>query len=443
MWLEFVPQRISSLPILKYFVYFVKAHTTGWVNKQPQYDSIGNLGASSRTMYGLCTSYTSVTGYIMIALLLLGICLTPSFVKRVIPSNRKTYKILMNYYFFKTTHRAMAVGFVSILLVHPLPTLPTFDGTKSFGSVAWVFLALPILLTFLSLIWILYNKRLSKTYISSCEVVGEVVILRMPKPRQNRPWTPGCYVKCLIPSISRIAWHPFSVTSDSKASIIQFHVKSRGDWTSELLNKARTGSLVSCHAYLEGPYATSTAEYRNYENMLLIGGGIGVTPFISIILDMINGNFKSNRVKQVQLRWLVRDLHAARFWFQDLFQSIEDDNGKSSNCPSIAVTIWYTKNKQCRHDLSTAMRTVGYVYSDLFGSDLISGITIRSGTIRAEFGRPESWKSVFQSCYAAYGQSKKIGVFYSGPHSLREELRTVCHSISPRSTFEYHSENCF
>jgi predicted ferric reductase len=209
------------------------------------------------------------------------------------------------------------------------------------------------------------------------------------------------------------------------------------------LKRARAGSLVSCPAYLEGPYVASTAEYRNYENLLLIGGGIGVTPFISILLDMINGSFNSNRIKQMQLHWLVRDLDAARFWFQDLFQSIEDDNGKASNCPSIAVTIWYTKIKHFHNDLSTVMRTVSYMYSDLFGSDLISGITIRSGSIRAEFGRPESWKRVFQSCHAAYGHSKKIGVFCCGPYSLSEELRNVCRSFSPRGTFEYHSEDCF
>lgn len=40
---------------------------------------------------------------------------------------------------------------------------------------------------------------------------------------------------------------------------------------------------------VDGPYGAPAQDYRNYDVLLLVGLGIGATPFISILRDLLNG----------------------------------------------------------------------------------------------------------------------------------------------------------
>ncbi|MCH1922444.1 hypothetical protein L9G15_23845, partial [Shewanella sp. A3A] len=44
---------------------------------------------------------------------------------------------------------------------------------------------------------------------------------------------------------------------------------------------------------IDGPYGAPAQNYKKYDILLLIGLGIGATPFISILKDLLN-NIKSN-----------------------------------------------------------------------------------------------------------------------------------------------------
>ena len=43
---------------------------------------------------------------------------------------------------------------------------------------------------------------------------------------------------------------------------------------------------------IDGPYGASAQDYRNYDVLLLVGLGIGATPFISILKDLLNNIVK-------------------------------------------------------------------------------------------------------------------------------------------------------
>ncbi len=40
--------------------------------------------------------------------------------------------------------------------------------------------------------------------------------------------------------------------------------------------------------YIDGPYGAPAQDYLKYDVLLLVGLGIGATPFISILKDMLN-----------------------------------------------------------------------------------------------------------------------------------------------------------
>lgn len=39
---------------------------------------------------------------------------------------------------------------------------------------------------------------------------------------------------------------------------------------------------------VDGPYGAPAQDFRNYDLLLLVGLGIGATPFISILRDLLN-----------------------------------------------------------------------------------------------------------------------------------------------------------
>ena len=43
---------------------------------------------------------------------------------------------------------------------------------------------------------------------------------------------------------------------------------------------------------IDGPYGAPAQDYRNYDVLLLVGLGIGATPFVSILKDLLNSIVK-------------------------------------------------------------------------------------------------------------------------------------------------------
>lgn len=44
---------------------------------------------------------------------------------------------------------------------------------------------------------------------------------------------------------------------------------------------------------IDGPYGAPAQDYKKYDVLLLVGLGIGATPFISILKDLINNIVRS------------------------------------------------------------------------------------------------------------------------------------------------------
>ena len=49
--------------------------------------------------------------------------------------------------------------------------------------------------------------------------------------------------------------------------------------------------------YLDGPYGEGHQDWYKYEVAVLVGGGIGVTPFASILKDLLNRSAGSKKFK--------------------------------------------------------------------------------------------------------------------------------------------------
>lgn len=415
-------------------LYWSISSTEGWVNGDSRYKYIGNLGAESRSMRGLCTSYVSITGYAMLAILLFGSFIASGAHKRIIKSESRIGKWLMSFEAFKFSHWIMAATFSALLYVHPLPTLPSWDATQGFGSITWIFISIPIILLLLSVGIRWYRRSTSASSIMLYQTLpNDTVYLTVQAPG-NRKWHAGTYAHILVPLISKYQWHPFSITSFSNNELT-LYIKGVGDWTKKLHHQACQGHLVSTKCYVDGPYMTSTCEYKKYSDVIMVAGGIGVTPFVSIISDMMNHN---HQCRSLTLLWAVRDVEAARTWFRDLFESMEYFRNCSQHC-SIRVNIWLTGIKPQLVELA---KRVGCVHADICGMDILSGIRIKNSMTMSHFGRPD-----FLQLFRDFESSTEspVGIFCCGPTTMVTDLRHACATFSAVSGryFAFHTEDFY
>ncbi|XP_016451995.1 ferric reduction oxidase 8, mitochondrial isoform X2 [Nicotiana tabacum] len=155
-----------------------------------------------------------------------------------------------------------------------------------------------------------------ETYILSARIFpSKAIELTLPKdPRLKYTPTSVIYVK--IPRISNFQWHPFSITSSSKVDkdTISILIKAEGRWTSTLYNMLRSkpdaeaDGMRFFHVATEGPYGPSSLDFLRYDSLLLVAGGIGVTPFFSILQEIAPARSNKNvSPVKVQLVYTIKD----------------------------------------------------------------------------------------------------------------------------------------
>ncbi|KDP31036.1 hypothetical protein JCGZ_11412 [Jatropha curcas] len=157
-----------------------------------------------------------------------------------------------------------------------------------------------------------------KTCVLSAKVFpNKAVQLVLPKdPSLKYAPTSVLYIK--IPTISQFQWHSFSITSNSiddhyTMSII---IKCDGGWTSSIYDTIRAeldsdAEHMSCiPTAIEGPYGPASLDFLRHDSLLLIAGGIGITPFLSILKEIASVESSSRSrfgfPAEVQLIYVVK-----------------------------------------------------------------------------------------------------------------------------------------
>ncbi|KAJ4834225.1 hypothetical protein Tsubulata_018365 [Turnera subulata] len=122
--------------------------------------------------------------------------------------------------------------------------------------------------------------RLVSTRVLPCEIV-ELNFSKSP----GLSYTPLSILFINLPGISKLQWHPFTITSSSAMDREQL----------SLYDKLSSPSLANrLEASVEGPYGPSTTNIMRYDMLFLISGGSGITPFISMIRELISTASKAD-----------------------------------------------------------------------------------------------------------------------------------------------------
>jgi ferredoxin-NADP reductase len=133
----------------------------------------------------------------------------------------------------------------------------------------------------------------------------------------------GQYVFLNFPQVSLLQWHPFTLTSSPMDEHCEVLIKNLGDHTEKLIRKAV--STQSLYVRVDGPYGKWNFDPLNADHLILVAGGIGVTPFIGLLRNIYGADNSSaphySRLKSVSLVWACRDVEEC-CWFNDLFDHI-------------------------------------------------------------------------------------------------------------------------
>ncbi|KAJ4973496.1 hypothetical protein NE237_006670 [Protea cynaroides] len=425
-----------------------------------------------------------VTGILMVVLMAIAFTLaTPWFRRNKLKLPGPLQK-LTGFNAFWYSHHLFVIVY-ALLIVHGIKLYLTKDWSK---KTTWMYLVVPM---------VMYGgERLIRALRSSVKVVkilkvalypGNVLALHMSKP-QGFKYKSGQYMFVNCAAVSPFEWHPFSITSAPGDDYLSVHIRTLGDWTrqlkqvfSEVCNPPTGGKSGLLRAdynaegenvpnfprvLIDGPYGAPAQDYKKYEVVLLVGLGIGATPMISIVKDIVH-NIKSlglleeeekqeegtastptgqssssshnnnNKKKEFKTRrayfyWVTRE-QGSFDWFKGVMNEVAEMDQKEGVIELHNYCTSVYEEGDARSALITMLQSLNHAKH---GVDVVSGTRVKS-----HFAKP-NWRSVYKHVALNHSQTR-VGVFYCGAPALTKELRQLALDFSHKTStkFDFHKEN--
>lgn len=256
----------------------------------------------------------------------------------------------------------------------------------------------------------------------------------------------GQWLFLQVPSISKYQWHPFTITSCPHDPYISVHVRQVGDFTRALGDAVGAGfaqaELYDCveplgmyevalqngqqmpSIRIDGPYGAPAEDVLDNEIAVLVGSGIGVTPWAAILKNiwhLRNGPNPPTRLRRVEFIWICKETTSFE-WFQTLLSSLEQQSTETALVPGsngvdfLKIHTYLTQKLDMDTTQNIVLNSVGTDYDPL--TELQS---------RTNFGRPNFYKlfctmrdGILDRTYltglrSSMRTTTTVGVYFCGP----------------------------
>ncbi|OEL23025.1 Respiratory burst oxidase-like protein B [Dichanthelium oligosanthes] len=400
-----------------------------------------------------------ITGVIMVVLMAVAYTLAHPWFRRGKLSEGNPLRRLSGFNMFWYSHHLFVIVYVAFV-VHGVCL---YINRTWYKQTTWMYLAIPLLLyAGERLLRALRSHGLTTVRIEKVAVYpGNVIAIHMSKPH-GFSYKSGQYIYVNCGEVSPFEWHPFTITSAPGDDYLSMHIRCRGDWTSSfralfsqvcrppavgqsgLLRADLTSPAAAASAggnsklpklLIDGPYGAPAQDYRKYDVLLLIGLGIGATPLISIVKDVLN-NISSTSpdfmTRRVYFYWCTRE-EGSFEWFRGVMNEVaqRDASGDVVELHNHCTSVY--EEGDARSALLVMLQALHHAKS---GVDVVSGTRVRT-----HFARP-NWRDVFKRVACGH-QGQRVGVFYCGDQKVTPELRRLSQDFSHKTTtkFVFHKEN--
>ncbi|XP_075490615.1 putative respiratory burst oxidase homolog protein H [Primulina tabacum] len=406
---------------------------------------------------GIVGTVLGITGILMIILMIFSFTLAMHSFRRNVVKLPWPLHHLAGFNSFWYAHHLLALVY-ALLIIHGYFIFLTRQWYK---KTTWMYIAIPMFVYTSERILTLYDRNYRVSIIKAVIYTGNVLALYMSRPPGFK-YKSGMYLFVKCPDISNFEWHPFSITSAPGDDYLSVHIRTLGDWTTELRNRfakaceprstqPRRGNLVRMETkvysdtensefpriVIKGPYGAPAQNYKKYDILLLVGLGIGATPFISIIKDIVNNEDEFGSIddrkcpERAYFYWVTREQGSF-----DWFKGVMDDIAEYDHNHVIEMHNYLTSVYEEGDARSALIGMVQSLQHAKNGVDVVS-----ESRIRTHFARP-NWKKVFAHLATTH-PSTRIGVFYCGSPTLTKPLKKLCQEFSMNSStrFQFHKEN--
>ncbi|KAJ7470777.1 NADPH oxidase isoform 1 [Mycena latifolia] len=350
-------------------------------------------------------------------------------------------------------------------------TFPFYNPDHCLGYMSWRFTIWSGLLYFGERAYREFRARRATRLSKVLVHPSGAMELRIVKP--SFKYTPGQWLFIQVPEISRFQWHPFTITSAPKDPYVSVHIRQVGDFTHALgerlgvgpaqvaqmtaaamggtetekrdgsrgdfveLDPAASANLPTVR--IDGPFGAPAEDVFSVQVAVLVGGGIGVTPFASILKDIWYRQ-RENRLgslQRVEFFWICRD--APSFgWFQSVLAEVE---AAQADPNFLRISIYLTQKINEDMMWNIVVNDAGAAYDPL--------TLLRTRTL---FGRPD-WMSIYgrlrwaieSGDYLPGSTSQlktKVGTYFCGPGPLGKGVQAaINHHSGPAVEFTFAKEH--
>jgi predicted ferric reductase len=130
---------------------------------------------------------------------------------------------------------------------------------------------------------------------------------------KNKNYKPGQFMIVNLKRNGKVSEsHPFTISSSPTNDMMSISVKSVGDFTSTIKD-----TKLSDIAYIDAPYGKFSFLNHDSDNLVFIAGGIGITPFISMLRYIYDKKIQRN----ITLLWANKSENDIAF--KDELQKME------------------------------------------------------------------------------------------------------------------------
>jgi dual oxidase len=281
------------------------------------------------------------------------------------------------------------------------------------------------------------RRKIEISVVKAKLLPSDVTYLEMKRPL-NFQYKSGQWVRVACLARGKNEYHPFTLTSAPHEENLTLHIRAVGPWTYGIRRLydprlLKDGKLPK--VFIDGPYGESHQDWHRYDVSILVGGGIGVTPFASILKDIAEKSRTGAKFtcKKIYFIWVTRTQRHFE-WMTDIIRECEEKDKK--NLVTTHVFITQFKDK---FDIRTTMLYICEKhFQKISDRSLFTGL--RSAT---HFGRPD-FTQFFKMVKATHPDTNVFGVFTCGPPPLIHVVDKACahdNKYTQNVLFDHHYEN--
>ncbi|CAF3549158.1 unnamed protein product [Rotaria sp. Silwood1] len=346
-----------------------------------------------------------------------------------------------------------------------------------------------------------YSSRSGRTYLHSVTIEqSNVISLNIYRPK-NFNFKPGDYISINLPCIALYEFHPFTIsTAPEETDYLRVHIQAVGNWTKQVYQRFKEMSkddaeenqikiyradihpeesivdlqnieqnhiqdadddddenesaITKSHVklrkrepvFIKGPYSSCARYVFDCKHVVLIGGGIGITPYASILSSLMaqfrasyvvckhcNGiNYSSKglvgnrRLKKVDFIWVNRDYKNFE-WFLNLLRQFEQEQeyylaSNSNEKRFLDIHLYFTEIKHDENIGHVPLDLVTKIWAQIAGQDIFTSLKSKT-----HIGRPQ-WQDIFNELISGENAStaNDVSIFFCGPSTMGKTIKNHC-----------------